>query len=195
MQSAFPNMLKAWYDSVGGDAIGLTWSKEGLKVPYPFVFICYQWLIVLPSRYCWWLAIFISYRSGVEGTPTRKKKRSTYWKGLVRLEKGWWGASIRLRCQSSISKQKRLPSIGIKLYKSGQCCIFLQVSHTQYIERLRRVQLWRGNLNADVPLVLKCCCHLKLLGWVFRSTHGEREGESQFCIDGIIDRFCRLSFG
>lgn len=33
MQSAFPNMLKAWYDSVGGDAIGLTWSKEGLKVP------------------------------------------------------------------------------------------------------------------------------------------------------------------
>lgn len=31
LESGFPNTFKVWYDSVGGDAIGLTWNKEGLK--------------------------------------------------------------------------------------------------------------------------------------------------------------------
>ncbi|KAK9065620.1 hypothetical protein SSX86_015021 [Deinandra increscens subsp. villosa] len=29
--SAFPNTFKLWYDSLGGDAIGVTWEKENLK--------------------------------------------------------------------------------------------------------------------------------------------------------------------
>lgn len=31
LESAFPNTFKLWYDSFGGDAIGLTWEKENLK--------------------------------------------------------------------------------------------------------------------------------------------------------------------
>ncbi|KAM7520198.1 hypothetical protein LguiB_019160 [Lonicera macranthoides] len=31
LETRFPNMFKVWYDSIGGDAIGLTWEKEGLK--------------------------------------------------------------------------------------------------------------------------------------------------------------------
>ncbi|KAJ9561979.1 hypothetical protein OSB04_007139 [Centaurea solstitialis] len=31
LKSSFPNTFKLWYDSLGGDAIGLTWEKENLK--------------------------------------------------------------------------------------------------------------------------------------------------------------------
>ncbi|KAI3726492.1 hypothetical protein L1987_66289 [Smallanthus sonchifolius] len=31
LESSFPNKFKLWYDSFGGDAIGLTWEKENLK--------------------------------------------------------------------------------------------------------------------------------------------------------------------
>ncbi|XP_071731324.1 uncharacterized protein [Rutidosis leptorrhynchoides] len=31
LESAFPNTFKLWYDSFGGDAIGITWEKENLK--------------------------------------------------------------------------------------------------------------------------------------------------------------------
>nr|XP_043615466.1 nucleolar protein 6 [Erigeron canadensis] len=31
LESAFPDRFKLWYDSFGGDAIGLTWEKENLK--------------------------------------------------------------------------------------------------------------------------------------------------------------------
>ncbi|KAL7614301.1 hypothetical protein Lser_V15G04919 [Lactuca serriola] len=30
-KSAFPDKFKLWYDSLGGDAIGLTWEKENSK--------------------------------------------------------------------------------------------------------------------------------------------------------------------
>ncbi|XP_076960700.1 uncharacterized protein LOC143637137 [Bidens hawaiensis] len=31
LESAFPDTFKLWYDSLGGDSIGLTWEKENLK--------------------------------------------------------------------------------------------------------------------------------------------------------------------
>lgn len=31
LESAFPDKFKLWYDSLGGDAIGLTWEKESSK--------------------------------------------------------------------------------------------------------------------------------------------------------------------
>ncbi|KAK2981597.1 hypothetical protein RJ640_011127 [Escallonia rubra] len=31
LEKEFPNMFKLWYDSLGGDAIGLTWGRDGLK--------------------------------------------------------------------------------------------------------------------------------------------------------------------
>ncbi|KAK3017160.1 hypothetical protein RJ639_007835 [Escallonia herrerae] len=32
LEKEFPDMFKLWYDSLGGDAIGLTWGRNGLKV-------------------------------------------------------------------------------------------------------------------------------------------------------------------
>lgn len=32
LQREFPDTFKVWYDSLGGDAIGLTWEKSGSKV-------------------------------------------------------------------------------------------------------------------------------------------------------------------
>lgn len=32
LQKEFPNKFKVWYDSLGGDAIGLTWEQSGSKV-------------------------------------------------------------------------------------------------------------------------------------------------------------------
>ena len=32
LQRDFPGIFKVWYDSLGGDAIGLTWDKANPKV-------------------------------------------------------------------------------------------------------------------------------------------------------------------
>jgi U3 small nucleolar RNA-associated protein 22 len=32
MQKEFSDMFKVWYDSLGGDAIGITWEKFSSKV-------------------------------------------------------------------------------------------------------------------------------------------------------------------
>lgn len=41
-QRRFPDCFKVWYDSLGGDAIGVTWNQEGLKVS-----VFFFWLTIL----------------------------------------------------------------------------------------------------------------------------------------------------